>query len=119
MRKQLILIGIVVLAAAGVGYYFELERGLLAALFGGCITVINVLLLYWHQRRAERVARADAGMNLRILVSCAIQRFFATAMLFAFGLGILQLPPLPLFGGFGVALVAQYVGDPNFRTLRT
>lgn len=119
MRRQLIFIGIFVVLAAGGAYWLAGMPALMATLFGGGITLINGFLLHWHHHRAVKSARADAGKNLRILMSCAIQRFIATMVLFALGMGALQLPPLALIGGFGVALVAQYVGDPNFKTLRT
>jgi len=119
MRRQLIFIGIFVGLAAGTAFYLGATQDLLAALFGGGITLNNVLLQQWHLRKAKRQARADAGHNLRIMMSCALQRFIATVVLFALGMGALQLPPLALLAGFGAALVAQYVGDPNFKTLRT
>ena len=119
MRKQLIFIGIFVALAAGTAYILQGMASVWAVLFGGGITLNNVLLQQWHLRRAKTQARANAEHNLRIMMSCALQRFIATAVLFALGMGALQLPPLALLGGFGVALVAQYVGDLNFKTLRT
>jgi len=119
MRRQLIFIGIFVGLAAGIAFYLEGGAGIAAVLFGGGITLNNVFLQYWYMRRAKRQARADAEHNLRLMMSCAIQRFIATIVLFALGMGALQLLPLAVISGFGVALLAQYVGDPNFKTLRT
>ena len=119
MRRQLIFIGIFVGLAAGLAFYIKGSAGTVAVLFGGGIILNNVLLQYWYMRRAKRQARADAEKNLRLMMSCAIQRFIATVVLFALGMGALQLLPLAVISGFGVALLAQYVGDPNFRTLRT
>jgi len=119
MRRQLTFLGIFVGLAAGIALYFNGSAGVAAVLFGGGITVINVLLQHWYMRRAKRQARADAEHNLRLMMSCAIQRFIATVVLFALGMGALKLPPLAVIGGFGVALIAQYVADPNFKTLRT
>jgi len=119
MRRQLIFIGIFVGLAASIAFYFNGSAGIAATLFGGGITLNNVFLQHWYMRRAKRQARADAEHNLRLMMSCAIQRFLATVVLFALGMGALKLPPLALVSGFGVALIAQYVSDPNFKTLRT
>ena len=118
MRKQLILIALFIALAAGAGYYLQGPLAGLAAVFGGGITVINLLLLYWHMRRAEREARADAARNLRILYACAIQRLIATVTLFALGMGLWKLPPLYVLGGFIAALTAQYLAGTNSKTFR-
>lgn len=119
MRRQLIFIGIFVGLAAGIAFYIKGGAGIAGVLFGAGITLNNVFLQHWTMRRAKRQARADAEHNLRLMMSCAMQRFIATVVLFALGMGALQLLPLAVIGGFGVALLGQYVGDPNFRTLRT
>jgi F0F1-type ATP synthase assembly protein I len=109
MRKQLILIALFVALVAGVALYLQGVPAALAAVFGGGITVINLLLTNWHLRRAERLARADAAQNLRILFRCALERIVASVVLLSIGLIVLQLPPLAMIGGFGVALAAQYL----------
>ncbi len=119
MRRQLIFIGIMVGLAAGIAFYMKGMLGIAAVLFGSGISLNNMFLQHRAMRRAKTQARADAEHNLRLMMSCSIQRFIATVVLFALGMGALQLPPLAVIGGFGVALVTQYVGDPNFKTLRT
>jgi len=119
MRRQLIFIGTFVGFAVGIAFYFKGIAGIAGVLFGAGITLNNVFLQHRYLRRAKAQARADAEKNLRLMMSCAMQRFIATVVLFALGMGALQLLPLAVIGGFGVALLAQYVGDPNFRTLRT
>jgi len=119
MRRQLIFIGIFVVFAAGMAFYLKGLPGIAGVVFGSGISLNNMFLQHRFMRRAKRQARADAEHNLRLMMSCSIQRFIATVVLFALGMGALQLPPLAVIGGFGVALVGQYVGDPNFKTLRT
>lgn len=116
MRKQLILIALFVALIAGLGLTLQGTLAGLAAVFGGGITVLNLLLTNWHLRRAERQARADAAQNLRILYACAIQRLLATIMLFALGMGLWKLPPLALLGGFIAALTAQYLAATYSKT---
>lgn len=118
MRRQLIFIAIIVGLAAAIGFYIKGLTGIAGVLFGSGISLNNMFLQHRYMRRAKTQARADAEKNLRLLMSCSIQRFIATVVLFALGMGALQLLPLAVIAGFGVALVAQYVGDPNFKTLR-
>lgn len=118
MRKQLILIAFIVALVAGASIYLQGLLAGLAAVFGGGITVINLLLTNWHMRRAEREARADAALNLRILLRCSFERIVASVTLFAVGMIALKLPPLWLVAGFVVALVGQYLAGTNSKTLR-
>ena len=118
MRKQLILIALFVALVAGAGIILKGPLAGLAAVFGGVITVINLLLLYWYLHRAEREARADAARNLRILLRCAFERIVASVTLFAIGMLVLKLPPLWLIAGFVVALAGQYLAGTNLKTLR-
>lgn len=116
MRRQLIYIVIMVVMAAALSAYLWSWPGLAATLLGGSITLINVLLQYWALRKAERLARANAEHNLRIMMRCAMERFVVTVALFALGMGVWKLPPLALIAGFVVALTAQYVTEPDSRT---
>lgn len=116
MRKQLILMGLSVAAVAGAGLSLQGVPAGHAAVFGGLITVVNLLLTRWHMRRAEREARADAARNLRILLRCAFERLVASVTLFAIGMIALKLPPLWLIAGFGVALAGQYLAIMNSKT---
>ncbi len=118
MRKQLILIAFVVALVAGAGIHFVGPLAGLAAVFGGGITVINLLLTHWHMRRAEQKARADAAQNLRILLRCTFERIVASVTLLAIGMIALKLPPLWLIAGFVVALTGQYLAGMNSKTLR-
>lgn len=93
---QLVLV-LIVVAAWGV-----LRSGAeaLAAAYGGAIALINSLLLFWFWRRAEQKAGASVQHNMRLLVGSAIARFAAVLVLFALGMGALQLAPLPLLIAF-------------------
>ena len=116
MRRQLIYIVIPVVVAAAISGYLLSWPGLAAALLGGLIILISVLLQHRALRKAESQARADAEHNLRIMMRCAIERFVVTIALFALGMGVWKLPPLALIAGFVVALTGQYVAGPNSRT---
>ncbi|MBD3609397.1 MAG: ATP synthase subunit I [Gammaproteobacteria bacterium] len=107
---------VVVLVTAG--YFFitaDLETGL-AALFGGIIALVNTLLLRWNFERAERIAgNSNAQQNLKLLYKTAGLRLFSTIGLFVLALGVLRLPPEPLFIGFVAGLAALLVSRIGFK----
>ena len=80
-----------------------------AVLYGGVIAVINSLIQLWHMHRAEASAGCDVSLNIRILYRCSIERLVSTTALFAIGLGVLKLLPLPLIVGFMVAQGAIFI----------
>jgi ATP synthase protein I len=71
-----------------------------AALFGGLMAVMNSLLQLWHWWRFDRKGREGPAQNALLIYRIAIERFVSTLLLFALGLGVLKLAPLPLFSGF-------------------
>lgn len=81
-----------------------------AALFGGIISVVNTLLQLWQLQRSGALPSGDAGSNLGFLMRCAAERFFLTLLLFVLGLGVIKLEPLPLLSGFVVGQLALIYG---------
>ena len=108
MRKRLVIIqAVLVLIGMAAAFLLEDSAAALGVLFGGGIVIINTLLLHWHHRRAARTAGIDVGKNMRIMYRAAAERFVITLALFAIGLGILGLEPLPLLLGFIGTQMAQ------------
>lgn len=114
LRMQLLLIAGVV---GGFLYYMGWPAAG-AALFGSAIALTNTFLQFWYLRRAERLAGADAGRNLRFMMRCALERFLATIGLLVLALGGLELEPLPLISGFITGQVALIFGGFNESSLR-
>ena len=77
-----------------------------AALFGGVAALVNLLLLDWRARRANRARALTARQSLQVLYLSALERFVSVALLFALGIGLLDLEPLPLLLGFIAGLPA-------------
>ncbi len=77
-----------------------------AALFGGVAALVNLLLLDWRARRANRAGALTARQSLQVLYLSALERFASIALLFALGIGFLELEPLPLLLGFIAGLPA-------------
>ncbi len=99
---QLASVGIVV------AIFLVVQGGLAgaAALFGGATALTNLLLLDWRARRANRVGALTARQSLQVLYLSALERFATVALLFALGIGFLELEPLPLLLGFIAGLPA-------------
>jgi len=102
MLVQLMLVG---LAAA----VYQVSSGWAearASLFGGGIAITNLLLLDWRARRANRAGALTASQSIRMLYLSALERFATVALLFALGMGPLDLEPAPLLIGFMTGLPA-------------
>lgn len=98
------------LASVGsVAAIFQVVQGGMAssaALFGGFAALVNLLLLDWRARRANRAGALTARQSLRVLYLSALERFVFVALLFALGIGFLDMEPLPLLLGFIAGLPA-------------
>ncbi len=105
-RALAVQIALLALVVGGFGAY---QGGLaaLSAAYGIAIAGFNRFLVWWHARRALRLADDDAGQIVRVVYRCALERFAATAALFAIGFGKLELPALALLTGFIMALVGE------------
>ena len=74
--------------------------------FGGLIAMINVLWLEWRRWRVDQGRALSAGESMRVLYRTALERFGWVVLLFALALGVLQLDPGALIGGFIVGQLA-------------
>ncbi len=93
-----------------------------AVLFGGVVSVANLLWLQWRLRRTEkRIPRSeierDSGQGARKIVAslylAALERFLLVSSLLVFGLLRLELEPLSLIAGFVVGQVALVIGSSH------
>ncbi len=107
MQRKSGLIQLTLLLAAAAGFWLAMGwKAGIALMYGGCVVFANGWLQRWQQQRAAQIAGNDPARNLRYLYRCAAERFVATVALFAAGLGLMALPPLPLLGGYVIAQVA-------------
>lgn len=100
LRRQLLLQ--LVLMAVATLLFFAVRDGAaaLGAAFGGVMAVFGTLLQLWHWWRFDTRGGSGSAQNALLLYRVAIERFIATIALFALGLGVLKLAPLPLLSGF-------------------
>lgn len=106
MRTALTVQMLLIAALGAVLLALEGAADAVAALFGGSIGVLNLLLLAWRARRTERGPVLSAQQSAKVLYLSALERFAAVAMMFMVGMGVLRLEPLPLIMGFVIALPA-------------
>ena len=99
---QLLLIGAI---AAMFLATFDFAHAVSAG-FGGGIAVVNALLVTRCARRDAQAPERTPQQSLAAMSVCVIQRFVLAALLFAFGLGALQLKPFALLAGF---IAGQFV----------
>lgn len=82
----------------------------LAALYGGGIALASSTLLGRSLRAAGETAQHAPQQGIWLLYFGAVQRFLLVLALFALGMGVFGLPPLPLIVGFAGAQVAFLIG---------
>jgi len=116
-KRELITLSLLLAAAAGFSLQMGWKAGI-ALLFGVTVVYANGWLQRWQQQRAAHIAGNNPARNLRYLYRCAAERFIATVALFAAGLGLMALPPLPLLGGYIMAQAAVIYSFYQVSSLR-
>lgn len=85
--------------AGGFGFALGLSHAL-AALYGGAITILITGWLAWRIRRVGQAHPSGAG--LIVIYSSVVVRYASVVVLVGTGIGVLNLPPLPLLSAFAV-----------------
>jgi ATP synthase protein I len=94
------------LLVAGMAILFYVYQGTLAAqaaLYGGGIVMFNVWMMNRRIQAAIKLAKVAPGQEIKVLYLTAVQRFILTLIFLGFGMGGLQLPPIPLVATLAVA----------------
>ncbi|MGF1642854.1 MAG: ATP synthase subunit I [Thiotrichales bacterium] len=102
---QMILITIVIAVSA----YHHQAGGVIAALFGGAVALINTI---WLNRRivaAGELAKDDPKQGVYAIYFGAVQRFVFALVMLGIGLGALHLDAIPLLASFAVAQFAYLI----------
>ncbi|MDM8560432.1 ATP synthase subunit I [Candidatus Parabeggiatoa sp. HSG14] len=100
------------LLVAGMGWGFYAFQGILAAqaaLYGGCMVMFNVWITNRRLHQAAEVAKIAPGKEIRIFYFAAVQRFVFTISFFIIGMGLLNLPPIPMVVAFAVAHLGYFL----------
>jgi len=93
--------------------WWQGESAAMASCFGASIAIANTLLQRWHLISAAKLAKSDAGKNLRKAYRCVAERWLLTIVMFVVGFAVLAFLPLPLLTGFIVTQLALIFGNTN------
>ncbi len=104
--KILAVQAILITGIAWFFYFYQNELAAQSALFGGFIVMFNV----WITNRRIRSAAEKPGTEVRIFYLVAMQRFIFTLSFFIIGMGLLNLPPVPMLVAFAVAHLGYLTG---------
>ena len=105
--RKLVVLQLLLLAVTS-SIFFMIDGGFRAGSvwWGGVIAMANGLLLEWRRHKADSGRALTAAESIRLLYRTALERWVLVALLFALGLGVLQLDPLAVLSGFIVGQVA-------------
>ena len=90
----------------------------ISAFYGGLASVSVALLLSRGVERASAAALQNPKESMKILYMGAVQRFVLVAVLLAFGLAVLELEPVAVCVGFGLAQFSYLMSSRNRREAR-
>jgi len=88
---------------------------MLAALYGGSITLAASLLMAWRITRAGEVAAADKQQGYIEIYIGAFQKFFLTLALMAIGMGYFKLDPLAILISFAITQMSFIANKVDTR----
>ncbi|HRJ51469.1 MAG TPA: ATP synthase subunit I [Candidatus Thiothrix moscowensis] len=106
MRNVLIIQAILILAGAAVSRFYQGDAALLPAFYGGAVALANTMLLSRRVAVAGEIAKTNPERSVYALYFGVVQRFVFVLVALGFGLGYLELTPVPLLGTFMVAQLA-------------
>ena len=101
--------GLVLLAVALAWHWYGTD-GVIAAIYGGGIALINTLWLGRKVELAGEMAEEDVTRGIYAIYFNAVQRFVFVLVALGVGLQALQLTPQPLLLTFGLAQIAYFFG---------
>jgi ATP synthase protein I len=115
--RKLVVLQLLLIAVTSV-VFFLCYGGFQAASvwYGGAIASANSLLLEWRRRGADTGRALSAGESIRVLYRTALERFVLVALLFAVGLGGLELDPPALLTGFIMGQLALFIKEYKGNT---
>ncbi len=91
-----------------IAYFIAGQENAQSSLFGGFIVLCNTWLSVRRLGWAEQLAKTNPGRELAVVYQTAIQRFVITLVLFAVGMGVLKLAPVPMIASFAVVQLSFF-----------
>ncbi|WP_303902392.1 ATP synthase subunit I [Thiohalomonas denitrificans] len=112
-RRLLTIQALLVLLAAGVYLALRGWEPVSAVVFGGAIALFNTLISAQRLARASDSANQDPKRGMMELFTGAVIRIVATPALIAIGIVFLDLNPVAIIVGFGVAQVGYFFNSAH------
>ncbi len=112
-RRLLTIQAVLILLVAGIYFALRGWEPALAAVFGGSIALFNTLVSAQRLARASDSATQDLKRGMMELFIGAAIRFVATPALIAVGIVYLDLDPVAIIVGFGVAQVGYFFNSAH------
>ena len=106
LKYQLIVIALVALVFA---FTFQNSTHVIAALYGGIISLTLSWTLGWALTKASKIVKTDPKKGLMVVYISAVIRFILMIGLFAMGIGALGLNPIPLLTAAILAWLAGVI----------
>ena len=115
VRRLLIVQLILTLIIALCYFVFDNTNSMLAALYGGSITLSASLLMAWRITRAGEVAATDKQQGYIEIYIGAFQKFILTLLLMAIGMGYFKLDPLAILISFAITQMSFIANKVDTR----
>ena len=109
-NRLLVIQAVLVLVAVAVSFYIREIPGLVAAIYGGAVALLNTFMLSRRVAQAGQIAETDPKRGTYSLYFSAVQRFVFVLIALGIGLGAIKLQAEPLLATFGVAQLAYLLG---------
>jgi len=101
---RMILAQAIIIIVVTAGFYgYQGSFAAQAALFGGCIALLNLWSNYFLLGKAAKASKTSPGTEISFFYIGAVQRFVTTLSLFVLGMWWLKLEPLVLLTAFAIA----------------
>lgn len=110
-NRLLVFQALLVLVAVAVSFYLRETPGLIAAIYGGAVALLNTFMLTRRVKKAGKIAATNPQHGAYSLYFSAVQRFVFVLVALGVGLGAIKLQAEPLLATFGVAQLAYFIGD--------
>ena len=100
IRRLLLFQSLIIAATAAVFLVIFDTSSAVSVCYGGLIAITNALLIARCAYRDAKAPQRSPQQSVAAAYVCLAQRFVALALLFALGLGLLELQPGALLSGF-------------------
>ena len=109
--RLLIYQAVLVLIAVAVSFYLRDTPGLIAAIYGGAVALLNTFMLTRRVTQAGQIAETNPQRGAYSLYFSAVLRFVFVLIALGIGLGAIKLQAEPLLATFGIAQLAYLLGS--------